>query len=185
MPTQEFLPSAGLMPDSLNMLPEHTLPTPAATLSESSSYSEPASRSPELVRGRSGTLTSCPLNPHLDGDGRDKLPRSVPTNRSLEVFDTGIDWLSDLLRADLNQVFFERVQPSAPILNRSRYFSWASSPTRTGPQRCLQHAMWTLAASFASQSDDVRERLYQSTLRLLESVESADEPGSTVENAQA
>ena len=72
-----------------------------------------------------------------------------------------------------------------PVLHRDRYSSWTRSPTKTESQACLQYAMWTLAASLASQPAELREMLYQRTLRLLESLESRDETLLVLEHIQA
>lgn len=45
--------------------------------------------------------------------------------------------------------------------------------------------MWTLAASLSAQSQDIRESLYQSTQKLLESLEWEDETFLSIEHVQA
>lgn len=74
-----------------------------------------------------------------------------------------------------------------PILQQARYFSWAkqswSSPSRT----CLQYAVWTLAASFSSQFQPLKEQLYRDTRKMLQTFELEDgarEDGSHLDLAQ-
>ena len=84
-----------------------------------------------------------------------------------------------------NQLYFERVHHSVPILHRRNYFFWARSPIKTESQICLQYAIWTLAASLSSQLQDIRESLYQCTQKLLESLEWKDETFLSIEHVQA
>lgn len=77
--------------------------------------------------------------------------------------------LSELMKADLNHLFFDRVHLFAPILNRRRYFARAARPADApAPFVGLQHAMWTLAAWLGSQFRDVQKSLYAHTRALLE-----------------
>ncbi|KXX73818.1 Transcriptional activator protein acu-15 [Madurella mycetomatis] len=77
--------------------------------------------------------------------------------------------LSELMKADLNHLFFDRVHLFAPILNRRRYFSRAARPADAPAAFVgLQHAMWTLAAWLGSQFRDTQKSLYAHTRALLE-----------------
>lgn len=71
-------------------------------------------------------------------------------------------------------MFFERVQPMVPILQRHRYFSWAREPQPSANRRGLQQAIRTLAAGVSSQLPEVRVALYRTTRHTLESLESDD-----------
>ncbi|PWY77013.1 C6 transcription factor [Aspergillus heteromorphus CBS 117.55] len=79
--------------------------------------------------------------------------------------------VSDLMRADLDQLYFDRVHPFAPILQRWRYHVWAKQPKKTEAQMCLQYAMWTVAASLSAQFQSLRDRLYAETRRMLDTLD--------------
>lgn len=80
--------------------------------------------------------------------------------------------MSDLMKADLNHLYFDRVHLFAPILNKRRYFARAARPTSTtAPLVGLQHAMWTLAAWLGSQFKDIQKELYSLTRVMLEAWE--------------
>ncbi|KAK3995179.1 hypothetical protein QBC44DRAFT_320644 [Cladorrhinum sp. PSN332] len=77
--------------------------------------------------------------------------------------------MSDLMKADLNHLYFDRVHLFAPIFNRRRYFARAAKQNDpTAPFVCLQHATWTLAAGLGSQFKDIQKGLYAHTRMLLE-----------------
>jgi hypothetical protein len=86
-----------------------------------------------------------------------------------------------------DQLYFERAHPFVPILHRWHYFSWSREATKTEAQTCLQHAMWTLAASLSAQLQHVRESLYSCTRSMLESLEAKDgsKDFTDIEHAQA
>ena len=75
---------------------------------------------------------------------------------------------SELIRADLNHLYFDRVHLFAPILSSHRYFARAARPMNaTAPFVVLQYAMWTLAACLGSQFKEIRCSLYNQTRTLL------------------
>lgn len=59
----------------------------------------------------------------------------------------------------------------APILYQRRYYSWDRQPTKTDSQRCLQNAMWALAASVSAQFQTIGQSLYQDAKQALEVLE--------------
>ncbi|KIM94093.1 hypothetical protein OIDMADRAFT_136671 [Oidiodendron maius Zn] len=77
-------------------------------------------------------------------------------------------FMNDLIRADLDQLYFDRVHAIVPIINKQRYFSWAKDHTPGNYRACLQNAMWTLAMSLSSQFENMRELLYTETRQMLE-----------------
>ncbi|KAL4892833.1 fungal-specific transcription factor domain-containing protein [Aspergillus ambiguus] len=79
--------------------------------------------------------------------------------------------VTDLMRADLDQLYFERVHSFAPILQRWRYYLWAKQPKKCDSQICLQYAMWTLAASMSAQFQAIHDALYQETRRMLDALD--------------
>ncbi|KAK3323349.1 fungal-specific transcription factor domain-containing protein, partial [Cercophora scortea] len=85
--------------------------------------------------------------------------------------------LHELMRADLDQLYFDRVHPNMPIFNQSRYLSWSPHATSTGGsshETCLQYAMWTLAMAQSSQFESVRDTLYHETRQMLETLDAAE-----------
>ncbi|PKY00458.1 fungal-specific transcription factor domain protein [Aspergillus campestris IBT 28561] len=97
--------------------------------------------------------------------------------------------VSELMRADLDQLYFDRVHPFAPILQRWRYHAWAKQPRKCDERLCLQHAMWTVAASLSAQFQSFRDILYQETRRMLDMLDQQsprpDGLGLGMEQAQA
>ncbi|KAI5918403.1 putative Zn(II)2Cys6 transcription factor [Camillea tinctor] len=76
---------------------------------------------------------------------------------------------------DLDQLYFDRVHPFAPILQEPRYMSWSKRPDKTKPQMCLQYAMWTLASSLSTQFELERRGLYTEARQLLVSLEAENQ----------
>ncbi|KAJ5967946.1 hypothetical protein N7501_004194 [Penicillium viridicatum] len=66
----------------------------------------------------------------------------------------------DIIEADLDQLYFDRVHPVAPMLHQGRYFSWAQSFNKPASHICLQFAMWALAAASSAHLQHMREYLY-------------------------
>ncbi|KAL2801777.1 fungal-specific transcription factor domain-containing protein [Aspergillus granulosus] len=96
--------------------------------------------------------------------------------------------VSELMRADLDQLYFDRVHPFAPILQRWRYHVWSKQPRKSEGQTCLQYAMWTVAASLSAQFRTLRDSLYQETRRMLDALDSQSQrtdPNGSIELAQA
>ncbi|KAF7172122.1 hypothetical protein CNMCM6106_006389 [Aspergillus hiratsukae] len=69
--------------------------------------------------------------------------------------------LSDLVQADLTQLYFERVHPSTPFLHKRKFLSQPIQLKREHSGVCLQLAMWTLAASISPQYQHMHDVLYQ------------------------
>ncbi|KAK4130230.1 hypothetical protein BT67DRAFT_411328 [Trichocladium antarcticum] len=83
-------------------------------------------------------------------------------------------FVDDLMRADLDQLYFDRVHPNMPIFNHSRYFARSRQNSCVdGPHYilCLQYAMWALAMALSSQFDSSRELLYNETRQMLEGLD--------------
>ncbi|KFZ17735.1 hypothetical protein V502_04426 [Pseudogymnoascus sp. VKM F-4520 (FW-2644)] len=95
--------------------------------------------------------------------------------------------ISDLLRSDLDQLYFERSHPFVPILNQRQYFSRAKKGEQTESQKCLQYAMWTIASCLSAQLQQIRASLYECTRQMLESLESNNNntESTDIEHVQA
>lgn len=74
-----------------------------------------------------------------------------------------------------DQLYFDRVHAFAPILQESRYVSWSQRLDKSKPRRCLQYAMWTLAASLSTQFQLERRSLYTEARQLLVSLEAENQ----------
>ncbi|KAK4142516.1 fungal-specific transcription factor domain-containing protein [Dichotomopilus funicola] len=139
--------------------------------------------------GGSPPLVSPCQNPMgWDSEMHVKVPPLTPTSAPLSfstfkfpptppspVAGTFVD---DLMRADLDQLYFDRVHPNVPIFNQSRYFARArQTPPLDRPtyMLSLQYAMWTLAMAMSSQFESSREPLYKETRQMLEALDLADD----------
>ncbi|KAG8157587.1 hypothetical protein KVR01_012629 [Diaporthe batatas] len=91
--------------------------------------------------------------------------------------------MTGVLQAELDQLYFDRVHPSIPILHQRRYLAWSRSKVKRPSRDCLQHAMWTLAALLSAEYRDMVDSLYGATKQMLEAhgVESSASDGSDTE----
>ncbi|OTB07892.1 hypothetical protein M426DRAFT_265915 [Hypoxylon sp. CI-4A] len=94
-------------------------------------------------------------------------------DRKMSDLSEGLDGvnISNLMQADLDQLYFDRVHSFAPILHQRRYFSWARSIAKTEAQSCVRHAMWTLAASVSAHYQNIGDSLYRYTRKALEGLD--------------
>lgn len=76
--------------------------------------------------------------------------------------------ITDDIRADLDQIFIERVHPIVPFVYWRRFLSWADQKN-PGPSRvCLRSAMRTMAAAMSASSTRFCDQLYAETCDLLQ-----------------
>lgn len=125
------------------------------------------------------------LNHHSAVSAADLHPVQPPaTSHSMLGLET---YLSPMICADLDQLYFDRVHVFAPILHKFRYLSWARRPDKSKQRTCLQYAMWTLAASLSSQFQLLRVDLYAEARQRLDALEMDHEDTQPfcVENVQA
>ncbi|KAF7179620.1 hypothetical protein CNMCM7691_008668 [Aspergillus felis] len=87
--------------------------------------------------------------------------------------------LSDLVQADLTQLYFDRVHPSTPFIHKRKFLSQSVQLKREHSGVCLQLAMWTLAASISPQYQHMHDVLYQ---RSREELQRLELEGSTVDS---
>ncbi|KAI0886807.1 fungal-specific transcription factor domain protein [Annulohypoxylon maeteangense] len=81
-------------------------------------------------------------------------------------------YVPDLAKADLIQLYFDRVQPIIPILNKPKTFRWMNdSHNMSEAQQCLQYAMWTSATAFSSQFSGFQETMYAKTRFMLDQLD--------------
>ncbi|KAK3681625.1 hypothetical protein B0T22DRAFT_433896 [Podospora appendiculata] len=82
----------------------------------------------------------------------------------------GLD-LTEHMRADLDQLYFDRVHPVCPIVHRRRYFAWAGgheTPSPSPARTCLQSAMRTMAAAMSVHMCHLVDDLRAETRQLLD-----------------
>ncbi|KAK4644198.1 hypothetical protein QC761_301980 [Podospora bellae-mahoneyi] len=92
-------------------------------------------------------------------------------------------FVDDLMRADLDQLYFDRVHPNVPIFSQSRYFARSRQIAMMDGANyllCLQYAMWTLAMSFSSQFESSRDLFYKETRHMLENLDLHEDDMNTV-----
>ncbi|KAG9522137.1 hypothetical protein KCU93_g7150, partial [Aureobasidium melanogenum] len=71
--------------------------------------------------------------------------------------------------AELTAVYFERVNPSAPILHRARFLmAMQNTSPALRPRLSLQYAAWTLAASAHPKFENMVDTLYRRARHYLE-----------------
>ncbi|KAL3442731.1 fungal-specific transcription factor domain-containing protein [Aspergillus insuetus] len=91
------------------------------------------------------------------------LHPSLPQQTSTEI--------PVIVREELDQLYFDRVHAFAPMIHQSRYGSWSSEHAKSEAKEALQYAMWTLAASFSAQFQQLAQSLYDATRRMLDGLE--------------
>ncbi|RAL00197.1 Zn(II)2Cys6 transcription factor [Aspergillus ibericus CBS 121593] len=82
--------------------------------------------------------------------------------------------ITDIMRDELDQLYFDRVHPSIPIIHQRRYALWSKTSPKLPSRTCLQYAMWTLATLFSAQFRDMTEPLYHKAKHLMESPGTSD-----------
>ncbi|RSM04360.1 hypothetical protein CDV31_010062 [Fusarium ambrosium] len=78
--------------------------------------------------------------------------------------------ITSMMHAELDQLYFDRVHPSIPILHQRRYLSWSKNTPKTTSRICLQHTIWALASLLSTQFTHLTEPLYQTAKQTLESL---------------
>ena len=76
--------------------------------------------------------------------------------------------ITDHMRADLDQVYFDRVHPVLPIIYRPRFFSWADQENPGAARACLRSAMRTMAAAMSAPGCRFCDQLYAETCQMLQ-----------------
>lgn len=76
--------------------------------------------------------------------------------------------LTDHMRADLDQVYFDRVHPVLPIIYRRHFFSWADQESPGLARVSLRLAMRLIAAAMSAPGHHFCDQLYAETCRLLQ-----------------
>ncbi|KAI0851728.1 fungal-specific transcription factor domain protein [Daldinia vernicosa] len=115
------------------------------------------------------------------------IAASYPSPKQSPV-SVGDVFVSDLTKADLMQLYFDRVHPIAPIFNKSKTFGWINDASNISePQQCLQYAMLTSATAFSSQFSGLQDAIYAKTRFMLDQLDlnCSDSPICHIEHLQA
>ncbi|XPS72492.1 hypothetical protein M3J07_004644 [Ascochyta lentis] len=85
-----------------------------------------------------------------------------------------VELISDLMRSELDHLYFDKIHSFFPILNKRHYFARSRRShckQETAAFQCLQNAMWTLAVSTSSQFQHIQDDLYSHTRLMIENLE--------------
>ncbi|KAF2966872.1 hypothetical protein GQX73_g6706 [Xylaria multiplex] len=92
--------------------------------------------------------------------------------------------ISNLMQAELDQLYFDRVDSCMPIVHQGSYSSWARQATKTRQQLGLQYTLWTAAAAASAHYKGMGESLYYEARRLLRDPEEGQTNPATTEIEQ-
>ncbi|KAI0124994.1 hypothetical protein BJ170DRAFT_484362 [Xylariales sp. AK1849] len=92
--------------------------------------------------------------------------------------------ISDLVLADLDDVYFDRAQNICPMVHQRRYFAWMNQSDTSPARECLRSAMRTLAAAMSAPYCSLANVLYSRTRRLLEEFKQAGNRKTTWSTSQ-
>jgi hypothetical protein len=84
-----------------------------------------------------------------------------------------------------DQLHFDRVHMSVPILRQSRFLGRSKQPASPPSYVCLQYAAWTMAAALSSQFHGLSRSLYLATLEKLKALELAPQTPSILPDSNA
>ncbi len=109
------------------------------------------------------TAASCSDRPTSLIECDEQQPVTSPTGTSMFP-----PLMTEYERADLDQVFFDRVHPVLPLFYRRRCHGWINQPLPGSARACLRSAMRTIAAAMSAPAARFCDQLYAETRRLLE-----------------
>ncbi|KAI1364071.1 fungal-specific transcription factor domain-containing protein [Xylaria arbuscula] len=89
--------------------------------------------------------------------------------------------VSTLMQAELDQLYFDRVDACMPIVHQGWYSSWARQTTKTRQQLGLQYTLWTAAAAASAHYQGMGEALYYEARRLIRDPEEGPSSPATTE----
>ncbi|KAL4812693.1 hypothetical protein BDW67DRAFT_188379 [Aspergillus spinulosporus] len=90
----------------------------------------------------------------------------------------------DLILADLDQLYFDRVHPTAPFLHQQRHLSQREAESSVLARACLRSAMRTVAAAMSAQFRRFADSLYIETNRVVQELDTIERTPS-LEQIQA
>ncbi|OBT39043.1 hypothetical protein VE00_10696 [Pseudogymnoascus sp. WSF 3629] len=128
----------------------------------------------------------------LDGDTDLSPPKTISATQQLftptNMQHLGGCALSDLMKVDLDELYFDRVYQVAPNIHRRNYFASVSQNCPSPARIALQYAMRAVAAAVSAQYRPLSSMLCAESRRVLEQMDAdgAGECGETpIEQIQA
>ncbi|KAJ6116996.1 hypothetical protein N7512_006721 [Penicillium capsulatum] len=122
------------------------------------------SNSPEVVDNTTGSEPDLSILNTTNATSVSSVPSIEIHNKDISIAEP----LSELMQAELNQLYFDRFHPSVQILHQRRYLGWARHTGKKQSVRCLNYAVWTLASLLSAQFRHLQDSFYRETKRLLE-----------------
>lgn len=108
--------------------------------------------------------TSAPSQSLLDGTNTAPAPNVIIEEPfSWDMIGLGLDEplpAQDVIN-ELNQIYFDKIQPSLPMIHRPRYYAAMNLAPHVRPPVALRYAMWANAASATDKYEGLHEHLYQ------------------------
>ncbi|KAL6701444.1 fungal-specific transcription factor domain-containing protein [Trichoderma pleuroticola] len=138
--------------------------TPASSTTTSIIFSTSASN--DAVPPTTSATTTMSAFPAVEHDASTDL-HALMDWQDMDMDNTVI--LADMGDVLQNQLYFDRVHDTLPMIHRRRYFSWVDQENPSPARSCLRSAMHTVAAAKSAQYHSLGEALYQETCQLLES----------------
>ncbi|KAL4734361.1 hypothetical protein BDV11DRAFT_198333 [Aspergillus similis] len=154
-------------------------------------HSEPDS-SPDARHG-SPFLLSPPAAPDAASAERTLLPSPLAPAQPLTTQETSYAGTGssptqnsslDLVLADLDQLYFDRVHPIAPFLHQQRHLSQREAESSVLARACLHSSMRTVAAAMSAQFRRFADSLYIETSRVVKELDTIERTPS-LEQIQA
>ncbi|KAL2820130.1 fungal-specific transcription factor domain-containing protein [Aspergillus granulosus] len=128
------------------------------------------------------SISSFEVEPILSSPTSDR--RRPSTSHAIEPLPPPVMARLDIVHADLDQLYFDRVHPIAPFLHQRRYFTWASYESPSLARSCLRSAMRTIAAAMSAQFCNLAGTMYAETRAVLSRLDSI-ERSPPIEQIQA
>ncbi|KAF2139473.1 uncharacterized protein K452DRAFT_77823 [Aplosporella prunicola CBS 121167] len=92
--------------------------------------------------------------------------------------------MSDRVRANLDQLYFDRVHAILPMIHERRYFSWAGQENLDLGRESLRSAMQTMAATMSSSHRSLSKALYAQTRQMLNVLDALEPATVQLEHIQ-
>jgi Fungal specific transcription factor domain/Fungal Zn(2)-Cys(6) binuclear cluster domain len=115
-------------------------------------------------------------NPGFDATSMDMMPDLTMTGAddfSWELLSLGLDEplpLQDIID-DMNQIYFEKIHPSLPMIHRARFLASMDLAPHMRPPVCLRYAMWTQACSVTPRYSQLQDHFYARSRKYAEADE--------------
>ncbi|KAK4560456.1 hypothetical protein LTR86_005652 [Recurvomyces mirabilis] len=112
------------------------------------------------------------LFPHPSLPGASNLGSNAPPEEPFpwEMIGLGLDepLPSQEVVSELNQIYFEKIHPSVPMIHRPRYYAAMNLAPHMRPPVCLRYIMWANAAAVTDKYEALQEHFYQRARKYLQ-----------------